>query len=111
MSATKSGLIEKFMLGGLWLYKRSLSAVFYFFGARCRHMPSCSEYASLAITRHGAWVGFWLMVSRLLRCHPFGSSGFDPPPNTRDGPWWRIDRLGDWTWTERGDAEESKSGR
>ena len=46
----------------------------------CRHVPSCSEYAREAITRHGAWRGGWLAMARLARCHPLGSSGLDPVP-------------------------------
>lgn len=86
----------------LWIYKRTLSPVFYFFGARCRHYPSCSEYAVDAFQRHHHWRAFWLTVSRLLRCHPFGSSGIDPVPSARDGRWFEIWKIGDWAWTERG---------
>ena len=46
----------------------------------CRHMPSCSEYALTALRHHGALGGSWLALRRLLRCHPWGSAGFDPVP-------------------------------
>lgn len=46
----------------------------------CRHSPSCSSYAIDAIDRHGAWRGVTLAARRLLRCHPLGSSGYDPVP-------------------------------
>jgi hypothetical protein len=46
----------------------------------CRHSPSCSQYASEAVRRHGSLRGVWLAARRLLRCHPFGSSGYDPVP-------------------------------
>ena len=46
----------------------------------CRFFPSCSEYAHEAIEIHGSWRGGWLMIKRLLRCRPFGPSGFDPVP-------------------------------
>ncbi len=46
----------------------------------CRHWPSCSEYARLAIAGHGAARGSWLAVKRLARCHPWGSWGYDPVP-------------------------------
>lgn len=100
MSATK-GPVSTMALGVLWLYKRTLSPVFYFLGARCRHEPSCSDYAAGAIRRHGAWRGGWLTLSRLTRCHPFGSHGFDPVPERLEKNGWRIWRNGDWAWTER----------
>ena len=46
----------------------------------CRFVPTCSEYAFDAIEEHGALRGSWLAMSRLLRCQPFGRSGYDPPP-------------------------------
>jgi uncharacterized protein len=46
----------------------------------CRFTPSCSTYAREALTVHGTRRGLWLTVRRLLRCRPFGPSGFDPVP-------------------------------
>jgi putative membrane protein insertion efficiency factor len=46
----------------------------------CRFAPSCSAYAIEALERHGAFRGSWLTLKRLLRCHPWGGSGFDPVP-------------------------------
>ncbi len=46
----------------------------------CRFVPSCSAYAEEALTKHGAARGSWLAARRLLRCHPFGGSGYDPVP-------------------------------
>lgn len=53
----------------------------------CRFFPSCSEYGHEAITVHGAGRGLWLTLRRLVRCRPFGPSGFDPvpPPGVRRG--------------------------
>ena len=69
-------------------------------GLECRHLPTCSEYALEAIDRNGPWRGFWLMLSRLSRCHPWGSAGYDPPPNITAerhpfAPW----RYGRWRRT------------
>jgi uncharacterized protein len=47
---------------------------------RCRYLPSCSDYAAEAIATHGAVTGSLLALRRLLRCHPWGGSGFDPVP-------------------------------
>lgn len=46
----------------------------------CRYAPSCSEYAIHALKKHGAIRGGWLAAKRLLRCHPWGGSGYDPVP-------------------------------
>jgi uncharacterized protein len=52
-------------------------------GPTCRYLPSCSDYASEAIARHGVVEGSWLALLRLLRCHPWGGSGYDPVPPLR----------------------------
>jgi hypothetical protein len=44
----------------------------------CRFEPTCSNYAIIAITKYGIIIGSALTVKRLLRCHPFGGSGYDP---------------------------------
>ena len=49
-------------------------------GAPCRHLPTCSHYAIEAIETHGALAGGWLTLKRVLRCNPWGTSGYDPVP-------------------------------
>ena len=46
----------------------------------CRYLPTCSDYAAQSIAKYGVARGTWIGVKRLLRCHPFGGSGFDPVP-------------------------------
>ena len=46
----------------------------------CRFRPSCSAYAIRALERYGALRGGLLAAKRLLRCHPWGGSGYDPVP-------------------------------
>ena len=46
----------------------------------CRFTPSCSQYAIEAIRKHGPFKGFALAVWRILRCNPWGGSGYDPVP-------------------------------
>jgi putative membrane protein insertion efficiency factor len=83
-------LMARVMLGLIRLYQLTLS---FFMGRWCRHLPTCSEYTADAIRQHGAWAGFWLGLGRVGRCHPWGSHGFDPVPETlpRHGlRFWRY---------------------
>jgi uncharacterized protein len=49
-------------------------------GNVCRYWPTCSEYSMLAIERHGALRGGWMMLARLARCHPYSAGGVDSVP-------------------------------
>ncbi len=48
----------------------------------CRYTPTCSEYARQALLKHGPLKGLVLATWRLLRCNPWGGSGYDPVPET-----------------------------
>lgn len=62
-------------------YKRVLSPVLHSVGvSQCIYLPTCSEYARIAIERHG-WVrGSALAAARIARCNPLGRGGLDPVP-------------------------------
>jgi putative membrane protein insertion efficiency factor len=79
----------------IYAYRYSLSMLI---GRRCRHLPTCSEYAIDAINLNGPWRGFWLALSRVSRCRPGGTSGFDPAPDirTEHHPFWAPWRYGRW---------------
>ena len=58
-------------------YRAAISPMF---PPSCRYVPTCSQYAIEAIKKHGPFKGLWLAVKRILRCHPWGGSGYDPVP-------------------------------
>jgi uncharacterized protein len=64
--------LARHMLG---LYKRWLSP---FFGAQCKYVPNCSEYAASAIAHYGWLAGAARAFWRVLRCNPLSSGGYDP---------------------------------
>lgn len=46
----------------------------------CRFTPTCSQYAIEALRKHGPIKGLLLAIWRILRCNPWGGSGYDPVP-------------------------------
>lgn len=68
--------MRRLLLALLTLYKRFLSPLL---PRACRFAPTCSEYAWLAISKHGAAVGVMLALARLARCQPFHPGGVDLP--------------------------------
>ena len=48
--------------------------------AHCKYYPTCSNYAIEAISTYGFFKGWGLTIRRILRCNPFGGSGYDPVP-------------------------------
>ncbi len=59
------------------LYQVTLSP---YMGRQCRYTPTCSNYALEALQKHGLLKGGWLAFKRILRCAPWGGSGYDPVP-------------------------------
>lgn len=65
------------LLVPIFIYRRCISPMF---PPSCRFTPTCSQYAVEAIGKHGPFYGTYLAVRRILRCHPWGGSGYDPVP-------------------------------
>lgn len=70
-------LIRRLIMLLIRVYQLVLSPLL---GPSCRFQPTCSAYAAECIERFGALKGSWLALKRLLRCHPLGGHGYDPPP-------------------------------
>ena len=70
-------LLTALLLLPIYFYQRCISPLT---PPSCRFTPTCSEYAVQALRKHGPLKGLYLTVSRLLRCHPWGGSGYDPVP-------------------------------
>ena len=80
--------MKRFLLGlRKFLTYLLLLPIYFYKGAispltppSCRFTPSCSTYAVEALRRHGPFKGLYLAIHRILRCHPWGGSGYDPVP-------------------------------
>jgi putative membrane protein insertion efficiency factor len=70
-------VLNRFLRQLLAAYRRVLSPLL---GPHCRYHPSCSDYARIAVARHGTLRGSWLALRRLARCHPLSPGGHDPVP-------------------------------
>lgn len=64
----------------LWLLRGYKTWVSPMLPPSCRYQPTCSEYAYEAVEKYGIIKGGRLALWRVLRCNPFGSSGWDPVP-------------------------------
>ena len=70
-------LLKWLLMLPILFYQRCISP---FTPPSCRFTPTCSEYARQALAKYGPFKGTWLAVRRILRCHPWGGSGYDPVP-------------------------------
>ena len=70
-------LAARLLRYGVLAYRYGISPVL---PAHCRYLPTCSDYALEALGRFGAIRGGFLALRRLMRCHPWGGSGYDPVP-------------------------------
>lgn len=118
----KQNLRSRVIFALLKVYKSTLSPVFYAIGVRCRFEPSCSVYMAKSISAHGIWIGSWLGLARLTRCHPINECGNDPVPEKLDrghplmpwlyGNWFIVKRVpsteNETDLTTKGSDESSK---
>ena len=65
------------MVRSIRIYQKYLSPLK---STRCPYIPTCSQYAKEAIIKHGPIKGLGLAIWRILRCNPWGGSGYDPVP-------------------------------
>jgi hypothetical protein len=73
--------ISRLARGALILVVRAYQVVLSpHIGNCCRFTPSCSQYCIEALRAHGVLKGGWLALRRIMRCRPFGPSGYDPVP-------------------------------
>ncbi|MCL2424023.1 MAG: membrane protein insertion efficiency factor YidD [Micrococcales bacterium] len=75
-----TSLPRRTLLALLWVYQHGISP---WTPPSCKFYPSCSQYAVVAVTRHGAVRGSWLAVCRIARCHPWSHGGVDHVPERR----------------------------
>ena len=80
MSSADLSAAQRLALGLLRCYKVVFSPMY---AGSCRFLPSCSDYAVEAVSRHGVLHGCALAARRLARCNPFGTHGLDPVPGRR----------------------------
>jgi|TARA_B110000971_G_scaffold195373_1_gene209737 putative membrane protein insertion efficiency factor len=64
----------------LFIIKMYQKLISPFFPSSCRFQPTCSHYTKDALLSHGIAKGSYLGIKRILRCHPWGGSGYDPVP-------------------------------
>ena len=58
-------------------------AISPFLPSACRFEPTCSTYFIQALQTHGLFYGFYLGIKRILSCHPWGKTGYDPVPDKK----------------------------
>ncbi|MBP6557441.1 MAG: membrane protein insertion efficiency factor YidD [Flavobacterium sp.] len=77
-------MLQKILIAPLlfliWFYKIVISPLM---PATCRFQPTCSAYFIEALKKHGLFYGSYLGIKRIISCHPWGKSGYDPVPEKK----------------------------
>lgn len=74
-------MLKKIIILPIRFYQSAISPLK---GPSCRHDPTCSHYTIEAINEWGIFKGMWLGLKRVIRCHPWGTHGFDAVPKRKD---------------------------
>lgn len=70
-------IVRHIFLIPVYIYRACISPML---PPACRFTPTCSQYCVEAIIKHGILRGSWLTIKRIMRCHPWGGSGYDSVP-------------------------------
>ena len=70
-------LLTRLLTALIRFYQTAISPMF---PPACRYTPTCSQYAIEAVMPPPIFTGSWLAIRRILRCNPWGGSGYDPVP-------------------------------
>jgi hypothetical protein len=74
-------MLKKLFIFPIKVYQNTLSPLL---GVnKCRFQPTCSQYTIDAIQEWGIIRGLMLGIKRITKCHPWGSSGYDPVPKKK----------------------------
>ena len=80
-------LPQRLLIGVVKAYRLLLSP---WLGSACRFEPTCSVYSLQALQQHGAAMGSYLTLRRLVRCHPLCDGGHDPVPSAKPPIFSRL---------------------
>ena len=67
-------IMKRVLIGLIKIYQKIPGPWHY----SCRHLPTCSQYGIDAINEYGSIKGSILTIKRILKCNPWGTSGYDP---------------------------------
>ncbi len=70
-------MLKKLFILPIRIYQATISPLL---GNNCRHVPTCSSYTIEAIQEWGVLKGSVMGAKRISKCHPWGTSGYDPVP-------------------------------